>query len=248
MAVVADGRSSPLRRALGVNVTGEASPLSMTGVLLEGVPCDARAIGMFVPPEFGATVLTVPLPRDRIRLYFIHRGQERQRYSGAAQLPAVFERCVRCGVPSEWLAGARAIGPLATFETTHWTIADRELPRGVVLAGDAAGNVDPVFGGGQSLALRDARVWTEQWQACGGDLQLAAARYLAERRGYHRSLLRAEGWLARILYTLGPEGDSLRAASLARVPELGIDLIGAGPDSPTDDATEARLFAGVLPG
>jgi 2-polyprenyl-6-methoxyphenol hydroxylase-like FAD-dependent oxidoreductase len=255
LAVVADGRQSPLRRELGVNVSGEASPMWMTGVLLEGVPCDPSTIGMFIPAEFGATVLTVPLPRDRLRLYLIHRaggqdgrGSDRQGYSGAAQLPALLERCVRSGVPSEWLADARPIGPLATFETTHWTIVDRELPRGVVFAGDAAGNVDPVFGCGQSLALRDARVWTDEWRACGGDLQLAAAGYLAQRRVYHRSLLRAEAWLTRILYTPSPEGDALRAASFGRISELGIDLIGSGPDSPTDDAVEARLFAGVTPG
>jgi menaquinone-9 beta-reductase len=252
MAVVADGRQSPLRRELGVNVSGEASPMLMTGVLLEGVACERSTIGMFIPPEFGATVLTVPLPRDRLRLYLIHRADaqngrscERSGYSGAAQLPALLDRCVRSGVPAEWLAPARAIGPLATFETTHWTIADRELPRGVVFAGDAAGNVDPVFGCGQSLALRDARVWIEERRACGADLQLAAAQYLARRRAYHRSLLRAESWLTRILYTVGPEGDALRAAAFARVAELGIDVIGAGPDSPTDDAVEARLFAGV---
>jgi 2-polyprenyl-6-methoxyphenol hydroxylase-like FAD-dependent oxidoreductase len=255
MAVIADGRHSPLRRELGVRVSGEVLPTLMTGVLLAGVMCDASAIGMFLPAEFGAMILTVPLPRDRMRLYFVHRADaqngrspERQGYSGAARVPALLERCVRSGVPSEWLAQARAIGPLATFDTTCWTLADRELPRGVVFAGDAAGNVDPVFGCGQSLALRDARVWNEQWRACGGDLQLAAARYLAERRAYHRSLLRAESWLTRILYTLGPEGDALRAVSFTRVPELGIDLIGAGPESPTDDATEARLFAGAKTG
>jgi 2-polyprenyl-6-methoxyphenol hydroxylase-like FAD-dependent oxidoreductase len=254
MAVVADGRQSPLRRELDVKMAGERSPMLVTGVLLEGAQCDPSRIGMFIPAEFGATVLTIPLPRDRLRLYLIHRADAqigrssgRQGYSGAAQLPAVLERCVRSGVPSDWLARARAIGPLATFDTTCSAIADRELPRGVVFAGDAAGNVDPVFGCGQSLALRDARVWTEHWRACSGDLRLAAARYLAERRTYHGTLLRIESWLTRILYTLGPEGDAVRAASFTRIAELGIDLIGVGPDSPTDEAVEARLFAGIAP-
>jgi menaquinone-9 beta-reductase len=250
-AVVADGRSSNLRRQLGVSVRAEPSPMLVTGVLLEGVRCDPSAIGMFHPAEFGATALLIPLPRERVRLYFIHRddgGGARQRYSGAASLGALLARCVEVGVPADVVAEARAIGPLATFDTTFWSIEDRELPRGVVFAGDAAGNVDPVFGCGQSLALRDARFFVEHWRACGGDWQLAAARYAEDRRAYHVALLRIEAWLTRILYTQGPAGDALRAATFPRLAELGIDLIGRGPDSPTDAAAEARLFAGVATG
>jgi menaquinone-9 beta-reductase len=252
LAVIADGRTSTLRRQLGVSVRTEPSSMLTTGVLLEGVRWDSSVIGMFHPAEFGATALLIPLPRERVRLYFIHRddggSRERHRYSGSANLPALIARCVQVGVPADVFAEARAIGPLATFETTFCSLEDAELPRGVMFAGDAAGNVDPVYGCGQSMALRDTRVFVEHWRTCGGDWQLAAARYAEDRRTYHAAQLRIEAWLTRILYTQGPAGDALRGATLPRLAELGIDLIGRGPDSPTDDDAEARLFAGIATG
>jgi 2-polyprenyl-6-methoxyphenol hydroxylase-like FAD-dependent oxidoreductase len=120
------------------------------------------------------------------------------------------------------------------------------LPPGVALLGDAAGNVDPAFGCGQSLALRDVRTLIEQWRGCG-DWQLAAAGYIRERRAYHAALLRIESWLSRILFTPSPQGDALRTLTLPRLQRLGVDLVGAGPDAPSDEATEAELFADVTP-
>jgi hypothetical protein len=73
---------------------------------------------------------------------------------------------------------------------------------------------------------------------------LAAADYAEQRRRYDASLLKLEAWMTRILFTPGAHGDVLRAATLPRLLPPGIDLIGAGPDSPTDPATETRLFAG----
>lgn len=43
-------------------------------------------------------------------------------------------------------------------------------------------------------------------------------------------------------------GDALRAATFPRLAELGIDLIGRGPDSATGADVEARLFEGVATG
>jgi 2-polyprenyl-6-methoxyphenol hydroxylase-like FAD-dependent oxidoreductase len=173
------------------------------------------------------------------------RSLQPRGYTGAAQLPALIRRCIQAGVPEPWLAQARAIGPLATFETICWSLGDAELPPGVALIGDAAGNVDPVFGCGQSLALRDVRNLIDQARECHGDWQLAAAKYIRERRRYHAALLRVESWLSRMLFTPSPEGDAMRAATLPRREQLGVDLIGAGPDSACDDATEAQLFAGT---
>jgi menaquinone-9 beta-reductase len=245
LAVIADGRGSPLRKQLGIEGESELSPLLITGVLLEGVSWEESAIGMHLPLTFDALALMVPLARARVRLYVVERrSSERRRYSGTADLPVLLERCREIGVAASALAEARAIGPLATFDTTCQSLGDRVLPPGVALLGDAAGNVDPVFGCGQSLALRDVRTLIEAWRE-HRDLQLAAASYARQRAVYHASLLRLEAWLTRILYTPSPGGDALRAAAGPRLPELGIDLIGVGPDSPSDPATEARLFAGV---
>lgn len=244
LAVIADGRHSPLRNALGIEMTEERSAMLTCGALLEGVRCDdSDAIGMFMAPQFDAMALLIPLPRDRVRLYFVERRSERRRYSGAADLAVLLERCLATGVPPAWLADARAVGPLATFDTTCCQQANHDLPARIVLAGDAAGNVDPVFGCGLSLALRDARHFADQLRVASGDLQLAAARFTTERRVCHRALLRVEAWLMRILFTPSPEGDALRGATMPRLAALGIDLVGLGPDSATDGATEAALFA-----
>jgi 2-polyprenyl-6-methoxyphenol hydroxylase-like FAD-dependent oxidoreductase len=245
LAVIADGRRSPLRKQLGIEMTETLAPLIATGVLLDGVSCDRSATSMFVQATGRALALIVALPRERVRLYLFElRSGRWRRFSGASDLSALLEHCVAIGVPPAALTGARAIGPLATFDTTYCSLRDLALPQGVTLLGDAAGNVEPAFGCGQSLALRDVKTLLDAFCECH-DWQLSAARYIAERRAYHASLLRVEAWMTRILFTPSPEGDILRLATGPRLPQLGVDLFGAGPDSPSDAATEARLFEGL---
>jgi len=54
---------------------------------------------------------------------------------------------------------------------------------------------------------------------------------------------RIEGWLTELLYGLGAGAEALRARALARVTELGVDMIGAGPDSRSDEDTRRALFS-----
>jgi 2-polyprenyl-6-methoxyphenol hydroxylase-like FAD-dependent oxidoreductase len=245
LAVVADGRRSPLRRQLGTEMTETLTPLVSTGLLLDGVSCDRSATGMFVEASGRGLALIVALPRERARLYlFEPRSAGRPRFSGVADVPALLERCVAIGVPPAAFARARAIGPLATFDTTYCALRDGGLPQGVALLGDAAGNVEPAFGCGQSLALRDVRTLFDAFRETGS-WQLSAARYVEQRRAYHAALLRVEAWMTRILFTPSPAGDMLRMATGPRLDQLGIDLFGAGPDSPSDAATEAKLFEGL---
>jgi menaquinone-9 beta-reductase len=245
LAAIADGRHSPLRKQLGIEMTSELTPLLSSGVLLDGVSCDRHTTGMFVELTGRGLALLAPLPGERTRLYFFRdRSSERCRYSGPSDVEALLERCASIGVPAAMFAGARAIGPLATFDTTYYSLSSSALPRGVVLVGDAAGNVEPTFGCGQSLVLRDVRTLLEAFRA-SRDWQLAAAHYTDQRRSYHAAMLRVEAWMTRILFTPSPQGDALRITTGPRLAQLGIDLIGVGPDSPTDAATEARLFEGL---
>ena len=245
LAVIADGRRSRLREQLGIEVMETPSPLVTTGVLLDGVRCDPSSAGMFVEAGGRALGLLLTLPAQRVRLYFVQpRSRGRRGYSSSSDVSELLERCVAIGVPAAAFTAARAIGPLATFDTTLCALRASALPDGVALMGDAAGNVDPAFGCGQSMVLRDVRTLLEAWHA-SRDWQLAAAQYADRRRAYHASMLRVEAWMTRILFTPGPEGDALRAATGPRLAQLGIDLFGAGPDSPSDAATEARLFEGL---
>jgi 2-polyprenyl-6-methoxyphenol hydroxylase-like FAD-dependent oxidoreductase len=237
LLVLADGRGSGLAAQLGLRVTGERSPLHVSGVLLE-LALAEDATQLYWPAELGAVVLLAPLTAARTRLYLAQAGE---RYSGEARLPALLARAAQLGVPADWLARARPAGPLAAFETQLARLEPESLPRAVVAIGDAAGCVDPVFGCGLSMALRDARCLSER--IAGGDLQLSAAGFAHERSAYHAALLRVESWLRRILYDTGADPAELRAAALARLGPLGIDLIGLGPDTPSHSDIEAALFA-----
>ena len=55
------------------------------------------------------------------------------------------EESVKAYAPAQWYAGARAIGPLATFDRAE-TWVDHPYKAGVVLIGDAAAASDPTPG------------------------------------------------------------------------------------------------------
>ncbi|HVU04354.1 MAG TPA: NAD(P)/FAD-dependent oxidoreductase [Polyangiaceae bacterium] len=242
LVVLADGRGSTMARDLGFCVDEEPTPMLVSGMLVSDVRGATNAVSVFFPPSFGAVALHFPLPGGRARLYVAahERSTEAARFSSAGDVRAFLEACRRLGVSSGHLEGARPSGPLATFQTSsRFTLAP--AAEGVVLVGDAAGNVDPALGSGLSLAFRDARVLATVLRR-EGSRDAALRAYAEMRREYHSALLRVESWTRRILYTPGSDGDALRARCLDRMPALGIDLIGAGPESRSDAATERALF------
>ena len=242
LIVVADGRSSRLRTALGFDMFETPSPMRVSGLLLAGVGELGDEVDLFFPPTFGCVALLFALPRERARIYIAaNRALDPPAYSGAQAVPAFLERCCELGLPRALLAGARAAGPLASFDS-HAAGAVHPALDGVALLGDAAGHVDPAMGSGLSLALRDVRVLVEQLRA-HDDFCAAAHAYARERNDYYRAQLRLEGWLTELLYAIGPEADALRARALMRADQLGVDLVGSGPDSPTDDATRQAFFS-----
>jgi 2-polyprenyl-6-methoxyphenol hydroxylase-like FAD-dependent oxidoreductase len=240
--VLADGRSSRLREQLGLITRGERSPLCVSGVLLDAARSD-DAIEEFYPSALGSLALLVPLSAERTRAYLVqHTATALERYSGPAHVQALLSHCAKLGVPEDFTRTARALGPLGTFETTLSELDPQSLPRGVVAVGDAAGTVDPTFGCGLSMALRDARILGEHLGA-QSDLPLAAARFARERASYHSGQLRIEGWLRRILFRCGTDSPALLSVAVTRLQALRLDLIGRGPDGPSDAQTEAQLFA-----
>ncbi len=243
LVVAADGRESPLRSAAGSTSYQALSPLLTTGCLVGEHAGPEAQLSLFYPPEFCAVALWVPLPARRARIYLVRRRDAAgERFSGDAAKPAFFAACGALGMPSSWLASAQLQGPLATFDTTLSESESAALPGGLALVGDAAGTVDPAYGCGLSLALMDARSLAERLLE-SQDWDAAAARYALDRRRYAASLRAVESWMTRLLYTPGPAAGELRARALPRLGALRIDLIGAGPASPTDRETEQALFA-----
>ena len=242
LVVLADGRSSALRAQLGLITRGDRSGVCVSGVLLEST-CAEDAVGTFYPPVLGSMALLAPLRADRTRVYLVQQtAATRERYSGPARVDALLSHCRQLGVPEPFTSSARALGPLGTFDTTLSELDPASLPPGVVAVGDAAGPVDPAFGCGMSMALRDARTLRDLL-LIQPDLQRAAAQFARERAAYHGALLRIEGWLRRILYRCGTDSPGVLDAAMIRLDALRVDLIGLGPDARSDVQTEAQLFA-----
>lgn len=245
LLVGADGRDSAVRSWAGFEPMVDPPRLVLAGALFHGAAAPSDAASVFFAPSSGLFAIVFPLGNGRHRVYAGYElGGGRRRLSGAAALPAFLDLVARAGAPAAWLADAELIGPLAAFDgADRWV--DSPYRGGVVLVGDAAAASDPSFGCGVALTLRDARVLVEELTA-SDDWPSAAAAYAREHDRYYAALHRLVDWLTRVYRTTGPEADALRrrafpllAADGSRVP----DVLGLGPESPSDDSAR-RLFFG----
>ncbi len=171
------------------------------------------------------------------------RRESPRRLSGRQHIRDFIAACVETGVPAEWFEGAEVAGPLATFEgADRWV--DHPYREGVALIGDAAAATDPSWGCGLSLTLRDVRVLRDRLLA-SEDWAAAARSYAEEHDRYYGALHRIEGWLTELVYELGPEADARRDRVLplhAEERDRRPDLLGLGPESPSDEAARRRFF------
>ena len=78
----------------------------------------------------------------RVRAYLVQTKATSIRLQGAADIPRFIEESVRSGAPAEWYTGAKAVGPLATFDGAD-TWVEHPYKEGLVLIGDAAASSDP---------------------------------------------------------------------------------------------------------
>jgi hypothetical protein len=108
--------------------------------------------------------------------------------------------------------------------------------------GDAGTSNDPSWGSGLSLTLRDSRVLRDELLSTD-DWDAATTRFAERHREYYGALHRLESWVTRLFFDFGPEADVARVRAL---PKLmfggGPDLVGLGPDSPSDEAARRELF------
>jgi 2-polyprenyl-6-methoxyphenol hydroxylase-like FAD-dependent oxidoreductase len=243
--VLASGRGTSMRSMLGLTTKRGAHGLKTTGVLLDHVDPGDDAVSMFFAPTLASASPLFPLPGRRARVYLAaNPAFDDKSYSGATAAAPLFARLSEVGVLDAWLREARVAGPLATFDGTP-TWAEGTWPQGVTLVGDVAGSLDPAFGSGLSLALLDARTFTEKL-AAGGAFDAASRAYAQERVAYYAKLLRLESWVSRVLYGVGADDGVPHPELLPRLTELEVDLIGGGPHCRIDDAIERQLF-GVAP-
>ncbi len=157
LVVGADGRSSTVRRQVGISLQRDEPINYIAGLLVDGlagIPDDHD----IVVGEGNMLFLMFHQGRGRARLYLCPGKSGQHRFAGAdaaARFLAAWKP--GCYPLSHLVAAGTPAGPCATYPGDDtWT--DRPFADGVVLIGDAAGHNDPIVGQGLSIALRDVRI------------------------------------------------------------------------------------------
>lgn len=242
LVVGADGRGSRVRTWAGFEAQQDPPRLFVGGLLLEGLTCPDDAVTLI--QGIGRAAIFFPQRNARVRAYAVyHRDVHATRLQGPADVPQFLQAMVEAGTPPEWLAGARPVGPLATFDgADSWV--DHPYRDGVVLIGDAASSSDPSWGQGLSLTLRDVRTLRDHLQRTD-DWDAAAHAYAAEHDRYYAAIRTAEDWNTTIFMEVGPEADARRARALPLLfqdPTRQPDHLITGPDLPCGEPERARFF------
>lgn len=244
LIVGADGRGSVVRKWAGFPVQQDPEQLVLSGVLFEemGTPQE-DTIYYIINPDLGQGVPLVPQGGGRVRAYLTQTKATGARLQGATDIPRFIAESVRSGAPAEWYAGAKAVGPLATFDGADVWV-EHPYKEGVVLLGDAAATSDPAWGQGLALTVRDVRVLRDallrhtNWDEAG-------RAYAAAHDSHYGVIHRVEHWLSKMFFATGPEGEAYRAKALpliAQDPTRVPDHVASGPDLPADETVRKRFF------
>jgi 2-polyprenyl-6-methoxyphenol hydroxylase-like FAD-dependent oxidoreductase len=162
---------------------------------------------------------------------------------GAADVSRFIEEAVQAGAVADLYTGARAVGPLATFDGAD-TWVTHPYNAGVALVGDAAAASDPTWGQGLSLTLRDVRVLRDQllhhenWDSAGH-------AYAEEHDRHYGAIHMVDNWNTEMLLATGPEAEARRARALPLIAQDGTrvpDHQFSGPDLPVDETVRRRFF------
>jgi 2-polyprenyl-6-methoxyphenol hydroxylase-like FAD-dependent oxidoreductase len=235
VVVGADGRNSMVRSWASFQVNQDPDRLLIAGTLLQNTPVPEESTHLVAAPE-GA-VLMAPLGARRARVYYIYRKDDgNQHLSGNDKVSKFLSNCRATGAPGEWFDGAQVAGPLAQFNgADHWV--DHPTQGNVVLIGDAAAASDPDWGCGLSLALLDV-LHLRDCLSSTSDWSVALDDYARKHDRCYGTVHKVTQWMAELIWSTGPAADERRGQILPRVlsdPAGLPDLIGLGPESPTDE-------------
>ena len=258
LVVVAEGRDSRLRKALDFEIKGDPEFILTGGMLLR---CD-NEIGRRVDDQDDGTTRTAHSLYDPVGLRFIiaitiadhlnrvylihHKDTLPRRLSGERDLAEAVRNLCAAGAPARWFEGVELAGPLATFDgSARWV--DHPSRDGIVLLGDAAGATDPTWGEGLARTLRDVRLLRDRLLS-DDDWNRMADAYAADHDAFFHRMLRLGAMRGHLMFDAGPDADARRRRAFAAQkadPSVVPDVLGLGPDAPSDDRARARYFGEV---
>jgi 2-polyprenyl-6-methoxyphenol hydroxylase-like FAD-dependent oxidoreductase len=255
LVVLADGRDSRLRSLLGFEVRHDPEQLVTAGMILEGdvncseflvdnAPSPASTINLFYDPRGGRMVIAMRIAPGRNRIYLIHHKDVLpKRLSGRHSVDEMVGQLQAVGAPGHWFDRARQAGPFASFDGSHRWV-DKPYRDGVVLIGDAAAATDPAWGRGLSRTLRDVRLLRDRLLQ-SADWLSGAHAYAMDHDDFYGRMRRLEAMETALLFGRGDAADRRREhafALFAQDPTRIPDVIGLGPEAPSDDQARARYF------
>ncbi|MCW2572107.1 MAG: 2-polyprenyl-6-methoxyphenol hydroxylase [Frankiales bacterium] len=157
LVVGADGRSSTVRRQVGVELAASGPRTFGVGLLVDELdwPAGTNSVGTWDDVFF----LIFPRRAGRARIYLLWDKATPSRFAGESAAERILERMatIPCLPDPSVFRAAKPIRGWASYPMEDtWT--DAPYADGVVLIGDAAGYNDPIIGQGLSIAGRDARL------------------------------------------------------------------------------------------
>jgi 2-polyprenyl-6-methoxyphenol hydroxylase-like FAD-dependent oxidoreductase len=243
MIVGADGRSSLVCKTARFPVMRDPDRLLVAGVLMENLSVPEDTAKIVIDSNQGRVAAIFPQGKGRVRGYFCYYKDARSRIQGDSAFADFVESCKRTGADPGWYAGAKAAGPLASFEGAD-TKVKHPYRDGVALIGDAAATSDPSWGQGLSMTVRDARVLRDKLLA-HEDWDAAGHAYAEEHDRYCEAVHSVVGWYTELFLGQGPEADARRVRAMPLIgedPTRQPDLLFSGPDMPVDEHTRQRFF------
>jgi menaquinone-9 beta-reductase len=245
LVVGADGRTSLVRKWAGFSVYQDPPRRFVAGILFENMDALPDDTAYFqINPGLGRIVLLAPLGQGRARAYLAwYQHQSTSRLQGLDDLPRFIAESIKTGTPADFYTGAKAAGPLATFEgADSWV--EHPYRGGVALVGDAASTNDPCFGQGLSITVRSVRMLRDHLLA-NSDWDAAGHAYAEAQDHDYRVIHRVTQWVGEMLYDPGPEADARRAKALPLIAQDKTRMVNhllSGPDLPADERVRRRFF------
>lgn len=210
LVVGADGRTSTVRRQLGIELDERPAVVFGAGVLVQG---DCGFTGRNALGTSGREMfLAFPRANHLTRLYLMVAADRQPEFTGPGRLAAFLENFANGAFPaSDALAAADVIGPCGGSPMTDSWTTTPPVADGAVLIGDSAGWNDPIIGQGLSIALRDARSVAEILETSEDWSQTAFEGYVEERAERMRRLAICAHVHTEMRCTFTEEGQKRRA-------------------------------------